>query len=186
MTLGELTRNARGQLKWTQSQLAERLGVTPSFITKLEKNEAPPSYDRLLALADVLVLDREQMFFLAEQLRHEHAHQRILKRGATARGTYGLAGESASTKGSQAPPTPGHPSQAEQIGQQILSNPDLKRAFTWLREALADPARKQAVLQMLEAFAQQAKTTHNPNPPIAWPANLHDQPVKREPSNQED
>jgi transcriptional regulator with XRE-family HTH domain len=170
MTLGELIRKAREQLGWTQSRLAQRLGVTPGFVTKIEKNGALPSYDLQLVLANELLLDREQLLSLAAQLRQESAHQRILTRGASVQGSYGLAGQT---------PTPrGHPSQAEQIGQKVMADPDLKRAFTWLLEALANSDRKQAVLQMLEAFAQPAKTAHKTDPPIVQPAKPHVQPVK--------
>jgi transcriptional regulator with XRE-family HTH domain len=156
MTLGDLVREARERLGWTQSHLAERVGVTPSFVTKVEKNEALPSYDRLLALANVLVLDSEQLLSLMEQAKQERTEQRIRTRGAAVRGAYGLVRTRGGSPGN-APDTVHPPTTAEQLGREILDNPDLQRAFTFVRAALADPDLKPAVLKTLEAFAQQAK-----------------------------
>src|SRR5262249_2400597 len=54
MTPGSLIRESRESHGLTQTQLAERVGVTPGFITKLEKNEALPGTELTLTLANLL------------------------------------------------------------------------------------------------------------------------------------
>ena len=94
MTLGTAIRDARERLGWTQSQLAGRIGVTASFITKLEKDEAVPSYDRTLALANVLALDANTLLSLVDQNKEDRGLQRIRTRGASVRTAYGMAAAS--------------------------------------------------------------------------------------------
>jgi transcriptional regulator with XRE-family HTH domain len=154
MTLGETIRKAREQSDWTQARLAEAVGVTPSYITKLEKGEALPSYDRLLALARVLLLPSEQLLALMEHARGERAERRIYVRGIHVRGAYGVSG--GNQPGASAAGEVGVTAEAEQLGREILGDPDLRTAVMCLRAALADAGLKAAVLMTLEAFAQRA------------------------------
>jgi transcriptional regulator with XRE-family HTH domain len=152
MTLGEQIREARDRLGWTQSVLAERVGVTPSYITKVEQNAALPSYELLLRLANVLVLDGERLLAQMERDRQERTGQRIRTRGATMRGVYGVGADREEPSGE-----PRVPSTAEQLGREVLGDPDLQAAFTHLRAVLADPELKPVVLKVLETFALQAR-----------------------------
>src|SRR5262249_39373162 len=99
MALGEQIRTARERLGSTQAYLAERVGVTPSYVTKLEKDEALPRYDLLVALANVLVLDSERLLALTERSRQERAGERIRTRGGMARGTFGIGAGAADPAG---------------------------------------------------------------------------------------
>jgi transcriptional regulator with XRE-family HTH domain len=48
------------------SQLAERIGVTPEYISSVEKGAKPPSFDRCHQLADILAIkDDERRHFFA-------------------------------------------------------------------------------------------------------------------------
>jgi transcriptional regulator with XRE-family HTH domain len=84
--LGDTIREARERLGWTQAALARQVGATPGFITKLEKNEALPGQELLLALANVLKLDAEPLRGLADRTRQGRAGQRVRTRGAAVRG----------------------------------------------------------------------------------------------------
>src|ERR1039458_2505419 len=148
-TLGATILQARSRLGWTQSQLAEKVGVTPSFITKLEKDEALPSYDRTVALANVLVLDAKNLLSLIEQNKEDRGLQRIRTRGASLRNAYGI-----SPSGDNVAPSSAENSSSDmaaQFGREILENPDLQVALTFLRTALADPDTRSAALTTLEA-----------------------------------
>ena len=157
MTLGNRIRAAREQLGWTQSHVAAQIGVTPGFITRIEKHQAFPSYERLRALARVLVLESEELLTLLEQAQQHHAHQRLRARGAAARtgvrGTPAPAQDAAGLEGAPSAP----PSTAEQFRQEVLADPDVHTAFTFMRTALADPTLKPVVLKTLEALARQAQ-----------------------------
>lgn len=154
-TLGATIVQARNLRGWTQSQLAERVGVTASFITKLEKDEALPSYERAVALANILVLDAKHLLALIEQNKEQKGLQRIRTRGASLLSAYGVPLAVASASSTQTSPS----DTAAQFGREILEDPDLRVAFTFLRTALADPDMRPAVLATLEALARRAKST---------------------------
>lgn len=156
MALGDLIREARERLGWTQIDLAARVGVTPSFITKVEKNEALPSYDRLLALGNVLVLDSERLLSLVEHAKQERSLQRLRARGVAVRGAYGLRGEREPSR-EETSQSVRSSTTAEELAQEILADQDLQTALLNLRAAFAKPDLKTVVLKTLEAFAQQAQ-----------------------------
>jgi transcriptional regulator with XRE-family HTH domain len=64
-TLGEMVKHRRQTLSLTQRQLAEMLGVKGSHVAYLERGRRRPSLALLKRLADVLELDRWQLFLLA-------------------------------------------------------------------------------------------------------------------------
>ena len=60
MTLGQMVKKARNNKGYTVRQLAEMCGVSPSYITKIEKDERKePSYKVLIKLSNVLNLGVE-------------------------------------------------------------------------------------------------------------------------------
>lgn len=157
-TVGEIIKQARERLGWTQAQLADKIGVTPSFVTKVEKNEAVPSYDRLIALSNILVLDSATLIALSEQVKEERTQQRLRTRGAVARSAYGMDPRAAAQEENPPGVTPNI---AEQLGRQILEDPDLQLAFTWLRTLLANPDLKPVVLKTLEALSRSSTITRD-------------------------
>jgi transcriptional regulator with XRE-family HTH domain len=154
MTAGSMIREARERLGWTQTQLATRLGLTPSAITKVEKDELFLKDEKLSDLARWLVLDFDGLVTLVNEERKKRRSQRIRVRGEAVRKTFGLnqEGERAAGEGSVSGPL----STAEQLGREILGNPDLTMAYRYLRAVFIDADLKAAVLKMLEACAAQA------------------------------
>jgi transcriptional regulator with XRE-family HTH domain len=162
MTFGSTIREARERLGWTQKALAERIGVTPGFITKLENDQALPSLDLVLALANALLVDRDTLLELCNRARQERAGQRIRTRGSAASAIL-TGGEEEGTLPERARGAPEMKNTAEQLGQAILGDEELRLAFSYLRDALADPELKEAVLKSLEAFARLAVPQHSPD-----------------------
>ncbi len=64
VNLGEKIRTLRKKIGMTQKELAEQVGLTPSFISQLEKNLISPSLDSLLKLSEKL--NTQPIYFLVE------------------------------------------------------------------------------------------------------------------------
>ncbi len=64
-TLGQVIRNARQELHFTQRELAEKLGVKPAHIAYLELDRRRPSLPLLARIAEILGLDREMLISLS-------------------------------------------------------------------------------------------------------------------------
>ncbi len=62
--LGDKIRMLRKKLGMTQKELAEQVGLTPSFISQLEKNVISPSLDSLLKLSEKL--NTQPIYFLMD------------------------------------------------------------------------------------------------------------------------
>lgn len=80
--LGKRIKELRNKYKLTQSNLAERLGVTLSSIAAYENNSRQPSYEVLIKMADIfkvtidsLLLDRSQDIVDVTGLSPEHIEQ---------------------------------------------------------------------------------------------------------------
>lgn len=146
-------RQAREKKGWTQKQLADAIGVTPSFITKLEAGQTLPGNDLCLAMADALGLSLDELLEEVENARAESSQHRIRTRGAAVRGAL-------RTRGARATPSPTPPVEemsADEIAREIAADADLRVAYQNLKLALADPQKREAVLVALEAFARAAR-----------------------------
>ncbi len=64
-TLGQVLKNQRAMLGLTQRELARKLDVKPSHVAYLENDRRRPSLALLSRIADVLGLEKEQLFLLA-------------------------------------------------------------------------------------------------------------------------
>jgi transcriptional regulator with XRE-family HTH domain len=62
---GTTTRTRRLELGMTQEQVAEQVGVKPNYIGYLERGLRKPSDEICCRIADVLGLERKDLFFLA-------------------------------------------------------------------------------------------------------------------------
>src|SRR5438309_3845946 len=71
-TLGDVLKQRRAILGYTQRQLAARLGVKASHVAYLEKGRRRPSLSLLARLANVMGLEKEPLFLLA------HPEARVL------------------------------------------------------------------------------------------------------------
>jgi transcriptional regulator with XRE-family HTH domain len=157
--LGDILHEARKRKGWSQSELARRIGIEASsgFITKIEKNRALPSYENLYSLANVLALDHEQLFALAEAAKAQQAARRIEAKGASVRRAFGRKGYGQKS----APADQGHEEgseleEEEELVQAVLADEDLRRAVRLARTALANPNLKPEVFSTLEMFARLA------------------------------
>jgi transcriptional regulator with XRE-family HTH domain len=63
--LGSVVKGARQKLGMTQRDLAARIGVEASHIAYIENGQRRPSLTLVRRLADTLMLDRRELFFLA-------------------------------------------------------------------------------------------------------------------------
>ena len=64
-TFGEVIRERRRQLELTQEEVAGQIETSIPFVGHLEANKRRPSDNTVTKLADVLGLDRSDLFFLA-------------------------------------------------------------------------------------------------------------------------
>jgi transcriptional regulator with XRE-family HTH domain len=64
-TFGQVVRKARQDLRLTQRELAEKLGVKPAHIAYLELDRRRPSLPLLARISEILGLDREMMISLS-------------------------------------------------------------------------------------------------------------------------
>lgn len=53
---GPMLRNERKNRKWSQTDLAEKIGVTQGMVSKWEKGEATPTYNNLITLSKIFNL----------------------------------------------------------------------------------------------------------------------------------
>lgn len=51
----------RTERGWTQKQLAERLGVSPTLISTVENGHAPPGWELAMRIADLFEVPLEQI-----------------------------------------------------------------------------------------------------------------------------
>ena len=59
---GEILRTVRERRGITLKQVANRIGVSESLISQIERNKVSPSVDTLISIADVLEIDLEYLF----------------------------------------------------------------------------------------------------------------------------
>ena len=155
--LGDVIREARDRVGCSQSELARRIGVSSGFMTKVEKNQALPSYECLFSIANALGLDHEQLFALAEEAKAKRTAIRIRAKGETVRHVYGQKSQrqkdsTADTEREEEVVT------VEDLAHAVWADADLRRAVLCVRIALDDPDLKEADLKILEMFARQAKS----------------------------
>ncbi len=70
VALGRATERLREQHAMTASELAAAAGIAPARLHALEAGEVDPAYDVLLALAEGLGVQVEQLVRLARELGH--------------------------------------------------------------------------------------------------------------------
>lgn len=153
MQFAALIKRARKAKRWSQKQLADTIGVTPGFVTKLEAEHAFPSYERCLALATTLGLSVDDLWSRAEEARFEASRQRHRTREGVMRGVERIRGRLGESP--EAAPAP-EPS-VEEIAREIATDAELHTAYRNLKLALADPQMRPTVLAALDAFARAAR-----------------------------
>jgi transcriptional regulator with XRE-family HTH domain len=73
---GEKIRAIRDKRGMTMKEVAEKIGVTESLISQIERNKVSPAVDTLLSISEVLSIDLEYLF---EDLKKNKAVQVIKK-----------------------------------------------------------------------------------------------------------
>ena len=68
--IGRLVQRARKDKSWTQANLAQRVGVTPEYISHIERGIRTPAVDLAKRIADALDLEPERLVLSA--LAHQH------------------------------------------------------------------------------------------------------------------
>jgi transcriptional regulator with XRE-family HTH domain len=72
MTFGERVRELREKTNWTQRELAERLGVSVSYVSKVENERLHfgdyPSAKFISRLAEMLNADEDELLLLADKV----------------------------------------------------------------------------------------------------------------------
>ena len=62
---GKLLKELRNRAHLTQLELANKVGIDPSYVSKLERGADPPAREKVLAIAEALDLTKtEQVYFL--------------------------------------------------------------------------------------------------------------------------
>ncbi|MGQ3481756.1 helix-turn-helix domain-containing protein [Paenibacillus sp. TY11] len=65
-TLGQRCRNLRLLHKWTQEELANKIGVTKQVVSNWERNIARPEINHLISLAEVFDVTTDYLLCIAE------------------------------------------------------------------------------------------------------------------------
>jgi transcriptional regulator with XRE-family HTH domain len=66
---GEILRNLRKQRKVTQRQLADRVGIDFTYISKIESGTMdPPAEDKIIRIAEVLETEPEELILAANKI----------------------------------------------------------------------------------------------------------------------
>lgn|GEM_PF-2747345 len=79
MTIGKIIRRAREKRGLTQKQIAEQLGISVSYITKIETDELLPGDETLINIAQTVGLDSTA---LLERLQTERTNNQRQKQEA--------------------------------------------------------------------------------------------------------
>lgn len=105
MSVALRLKRARLAKGWSQKHLAATLGVTSSFITKIEAGDAYPSYERGLLMAQALDLPWDELWSAIEAERDAASRQRRQQRGAALQAMV-TRGPTPRAAGGPAAPTP--------------------------------------------------------------------------------
>ena len=72
--LGYLLKQARMKMGYTRERLAEKIGITPRFLTAIENEEKRPSYDVLYLLLHNLGMSADCIFYPEKPSETEEQH----------------------------------------------------------------------------------------------------------------
>lgn len=76
LTFGQVIRDRRRQLDLTQEEVASRINTSTPYVGHLESGKRHPSDKIVTRLADVLGLERRELYFLANPGARELLHTR--------------------------------------------------------------------------------------------------------------
>ena len=84
ITFGQVVRDRRRQLDLTQEEVAHRINTSTPYVGHLESSKRHPSDKIVTRLADVLGLERRELYFLANPGARELLHTRPAPSSASA------------------------------------------------------------------------------------------------------
>lgn len=138
----------RKELKLTQEEVAKRIGVTPGYVSALEKGKKPPPPLALVkVLARALGDEEEQLWQVARKEREE----RLLKR---------IEGESTAFRKSLQAIAPSQdleddprvaPLDSDML-EEIASDPELAQTLYRLKKAVPNPEQREMLLKAIEGM----------------------------------
>jgi transcriptional regulator with XRE-family HTH domain len=72
-TVGQIIRAKRESLGLLLRQVASYLDIDQAILSKIERNERKPTKDNIIKLAEILKIDKEDLFiqFMSEKIAHE-------------------------------------------------------------------------------------------------------------------
>jgi len=76
LTFGQMIRDRRRQLDLTQEEVARRISTSTPYVGHLESGKRHPSDKIVTRLADVLGIERRELYFLANPGARELLHTR--------------------------------------------------------------------------------------------------------------
>ncbi|HLG35641.1 MAG TPA: helix-turn-helix transcriptional regulator [Bacteroidia bacterium] len=65
MDLGTTIKNIRKQKALSQKELADRCGISQTYLSQIEKNQKQPNYSRLVLISNGLKIPLPILFFLS-------------------------------------------------------------------------------------------------------------------------
>ena len=65
--IGDRLRERRHELGWSLRELADRLGVSPSLISQIERGRANPSVSTLYSIVQALDVSLDELFAVLEE-----------------------------------------------------------------------------------------------------------------------
>lgn len=75
---GQRVKRLRARLGLTQDQLAERIHISPKYLSNIERGKENPTLDTLLRMAKSLKVEPWEMFFVElESLNHQTLKKKI-------------------------------------------------------------------------------------------------------------
>ncbi|HTY56748.1 MAG TPA: helix-turn-helix transcriptional regulator [Candidatus Binataceae bacterium] len=83
LTFGQIIRDRRRQLDLTQEEVARRINTSTPYVGHLESGKRHPSDKIVTRLADVLGLERRELYFLANPGARELLHNRAQSSAAS-------------------------------------------------------------------------------------------------------
>jgi len=76
-TIGQIIRARRENLGLLLRQVASYVDIDQAILSKIERNERKPTKDNILKLAEILKLDKEDLFvqFMSDKIAYEIANE---------------------------------------------------------------------------------------------------------------
>lgn len=143
---GEIMRERRLELGWTQKELADRIGVSDAYISALESGSKLPTYANTIVLAEELGLNGDELWEMTRQLHEDLALQKISRKVERLQQAKKLTSDE----------LPRLSPEIAELIESMKEDRHFAAAIRNLSRAIKDPKLRDAVFRSLEAFAKSA------------------------------